>query len=128
MKKSAFTILFFMLASFSPCFPQPPSAGEIEKSQQDIEMEKSLRTEAEKGKKSYIKKIDVKGVTFISEDRIKEIILPFKNHWLTESDISLILNSIASAYKEKGYDTQPEGISFQIKKGLLEIKVEETKH
>lgn len=99
--------------------------GEIQKTQQDLEMEKALRTEVEKGKKVLIKKITVKGATLITEDQIKEITLPFKNHWLTEADINLILDSITSAYKQKGYQNQPAKISFQIKKGYLEINVEE---
>ena len=128
MKKAAFLILISLLCSFNLSFSQAPSIGQIEKTQQDIEMEKTLRTEAEKGKKSFIKNIEVKGASLITADQIKEIILPFKNHWLTGNDINLILNSIASAYKQKGYEGQPEKISFQIKKGLLEITVEELRH
>lgn len=128
MKKSAFTILFFIFGSFNLCFSQTPSTGQIEKTQQDLEKERVLRTQVEKGKKAFIKKIIVKGVALITEDRIKEIILPFKNHWLTESDINLILNSITSAYKENGYQNQPAKISFQIKKGCLEINIEEIKY
>ncbi len=125
MKKIAFLILIPVLCSFNFCFSQPPSMGEIQKTQQDLEMEKALRTEVEKGKKVLIKKITVKGATLITEDQIKEITLPFKNHWLTEADINLILDSITSAYKQKGYQNQPAKISFQIKKGYLEINVEE---
>jgi len=91
-------------------------------------MEKALRTEVEKGKKVYIKKVTVKGATLITEDQIKEIILPFKDRWLTGSDINIILDSITSAYKQKGYEGQPSKISFQVKKSNLEINVEEIRH
>jgi len=128
MKKSAFTILFFMLVSFSPCFPQSPSAGKIEKMQQDLEMEKALRTELEKGKKVFIKKVILKGATLITEEQLKEIILPFKDRWLSGSGINLILDSITSAYKQKGYEGQPEKITFQVKDGNLEISIEEVKY
>lgn len=127
MQKTAFTILFIIFGSFNLCFSQP-TMGEIDKMQQDIEMEKALRTEIEKGKKAFIKKIVVKGVTLLTEDQLKEIILPFKNHWLTESDINLILDSLTSAYKQKGLEGQPSKISFRIKKSLLEIIVEELRH
>jgi len=102
--------------------------GQIEKSQQDLEMEKALRTEVEKGKKVLIKKITVRGSTLITKDQIKEITLSFKNHWLTQSDINLIIDSITSAYKQKGYENKLANVSFEIKKVTLEIKVQEVKH
>lgn len=126
-KKSLF-VFAFILILFNLCFAQDHTASQIEKAQQDLEMEKALRTEVEKGKKVLIKKIIVKGVTLLTEDQIKEIILSFKNHWLTGSDINLILDSITSAYKQKGYQGQPAKISYQVKKGCLEINVEEIKH
>jgi len=102
--------------------------GQVQKTQQDIEMEKALRTEAERGKRVLIKKIIVKGARLITKDRIKEIILPFQKHWLTQSDIDLILNSITFAYREKGYQNQPEKILYQVKRANLEIDIVETKH
>ena len=124
------SIVFVLLLIFTSCNAgwSQPTMGEINKTQQDIEMEKALRTEVEKGKKVYIKKIVVKGATLITEDQLKEIVLPFKNHWLGESDINLILESIINAYKQKGYEGQPSKISFRIKKSLLEINVEEVRH
>lgn len=125
--KSIVFALFFIFTSCNAGLSQP-TIGQIEKTQQDLEMEKALRTEVEEGKKTHIKKIIVKGITLLTEDQIKEITLPFKNHWLTQTDINLILDSIVNAYKKKGYESQPSKISFQIKKGLLEIKVEELRY
>ena len=128
MKKCAFTLLFFIFGSINLCFSQTPSMSQIEKTQLDLEKERVLRTQVEKGKKVFIKKIIVKGVTLITEDRINETILPFKNHWFTEADINLILGFITFAYKQKGYQNQPAKISYQIKKMSLIIKVEELPH
>lgn len=127
MKKTAFVVLFFIFGSFSFSFSQP-SMGEIDKMQQDIEKDKLLRVEVEKAKKVFIKEIVVKGATLITEDQIKEIILPFKNHLLSGADIDLMLNSISSAYAQKGYQNQPVKITFKINKSKLEISVEELTH
>ncbi len=124
-KLMAFALVLFCSALLQA---EPPSMGQIDKMQQDIQMEQTLRTEVEKGKKVYIKKVVVKGVSLINEDKMKEIILPFHNHWLTQSDINLILDSIANAYKQNGYEGQPEKITFQVKDGYLEINAKELKH
>lgn len=126
MRKTAFVVLISILWFFNLCFSQGPSMGQIQKTQQDLEMDKTLRIETEKREKVLIKKITVKGAALITKDKIKEIILPFENHWLTQTDINLILDSITSAYKQKGYQNQPAKISFQIRKGCLEINLEET--
>lgn len=118
-------LLFFIFANFNGALAQP-TIGQIEKTQQDLEKEQTLRREVEKGRKVYIKKIIVKGVTFLSEDEIKKIIQPFKNHWLTQSEINLILDSLVNAYQKKGYPGKLPRISFQEKeRHRLEIKVEE---
>jgi len=119
--------LFFIFINSNAGFSQP-SLGGIDKMRQDMEMERALRTEVEKGKKVYIKNIVVKGVTLISKGRLSEIIPPFKDHWLGESDINLLLESITNAYKEKGYAGEPAKISFRVKKGVLQINIEELRH
>jgi hemolysin activation/secretion protein len=128
MKKILFMILFFLMGVASLCFSQASSMGKIQKSQTDIEMEKSLRVEAEKAKKVLIKKIVVKGATLITEDQVKAIILPLKNHWLSKADINYILDSIVCAYKQNGRQIQPARISYKIKKNYLEINVQEIRH
>lgn len=84
-KKSLF-VLSYLLISYNLCFAQT-SASQIEKTHQDLEMEKTLRTEVEKGEKVYIKKVTVKGATLITEEQIKEIILPFKDHCSPEATL-----------------------------------------
>lgn len=125
MNKAAFVFLFLFLAPLNPGFSQIPSAGQIEKTQQDLEMEKSLREEVEKGKKVLIRKIIIKGATLLTADQLKNIALSFNGHWLTESDINLVLDTVTSAYKENGYQDQPAKISYQLKKGYLEVSIEE---
>jgi len=129
-KVTVIVLVFVCLTAASPasCQAQGPSVSQIEKSRQDLEMDRALRIEVEKGKKVFIKKVIVKGATLITEEQLKEIILPFNNHWLTQADINLILDSIAGAYTQKGYAGQPARASFQIKYGFLEISIEEAKH
>jgi hemolysin activation/secretion protein len=125
MKKAAFITLIFIAVFSNTCFSETPSMGQIQKSQQDLELDKSLRLEAEKGQKVLIKKIIVKGATLITEDQIKQVILPFKNHWLTQSDIELILSSVANIYKQNGCQGEPARISYEVKEGNLEVNIEE---
>ena len=120
-------ILFFLCSgagAMEACFAQT-SASQMERALELLEKEKALRETIEKGQKVFIKKIIVKGATLLSEERIKEIILPFKNHWLTEADINSILDSITAAYKQKGYNNQPVKALYQVKKNLLKIQVVE---
>ncbi len=120
-------ILFFLCSVIGvrqASFAQT-SASQIEKAQQDLEMEKALRTEVEKGQKVLINKIIVKGVTQLTEERIKEIILPFQKHWLTKDDIQRIIDSLQQSYQQKS-QTIPT-ISYQVKGRKLIIDVQEKK-
>jgi len=128
MKKTLLIAIVFILCLLNACFCETPSMGQIEKSQQDLEVDKALRAEAEKGQKVLIKTITVKGTSLITLDQIKQVILPFKNHWLTQSDIDLILNSITNIYKQNGYQAEPAKISYEVKEGNLQIDIEELKH
>jgi len=102
--------------------------GQIEKTQQDLEMERALRTEVEMGKKVFVKKIIIRGATLITEDQLKQIILPFEKHWLNGNDIKIIIDAIAADYKQNGYEGQPFKVSSDVKNGVLEINIEEVKH
>ncbi len=62
MKKTAFTTAILILLLFNTSYSQTPSMGQIQKSQQDLEADKALREQAEKGQKVLIKKIVVKGI------------------------------------------------------------------
>ncbi|MCX5693220.1 MAG: nicotinate-nucleotide adenylyltransferase [Candidatus Omnitrophica bacterium] len=101
-------------------------AGTIIKSQEMIEREKTLREKLDKNEKMHLKKAIVTGVTLIDKEKIKEIIDPFKNHWISKNDIQLILDSITAAYKEKGYADKLGRISYKIRKTTLNIIITET--
>ncbi len=121
-------ILFFIflgVATGSNCFAEPASASQIQRSQELLEMEKALREQIEKGEKILIKKIVVQGVTLLTKDRVREIISPLENHWLTRDEIQTVLDLLKEAYKQKGYPNQPAKISYQIKKRSLIIEVKE---
>ncbi len=100
-------------------------AGTIMKSQEIIEKEKTLREKLDKNEKMYLKKAIVTGATLIDKEKIKETLKPFKNHWISKNDIQLILDSISSIYKDKGYSDKIEEISYRINKSTLTIKVKE---
>ncbi len=119
-------LIFFICLPFKAiCFAEPPSAGQIERAQEILQKEDILRNKLEKEEKIYIKKIIVKGVTLLDEDKIKEIILPFQKHWLNKTDIQQILDIIGQAYKQKGYTGLPLRIYSQIKKNCLKIEIKE---
>lgn len=108
------------------CFAQGTTASQIERTQEILEKEKALRERIEKGEKIFVRKIIVTGFTLISEDQIKEITLPFKNHWIFKDDIQLILDSIVAAYQRNGYNGRIANISYQIRKNrIIEIEVVE---
>lgn len=122
-------ILFFLFLWWGAkniCFAQTPPIGQIQRSQEILEQEKALREKLEQEEKIFIEKITIKGVTLLSAEQIKEIILPFKRQWLTKRDIEQLLEFIKQAYKEKGYSEKLLNLSYEIKKNrYLEIKVEE---
>jgi outer membrane protein assembly factor BamA len=120
-------LFFSFLCPYNTCFAETPTASQIERSQELLEKEQILKNKLEKKDKVFIKKITVKGVTILTEDKIKEIILPFQKHWLTKKDIQQILDLLAQAYKQEGYAGKPPNTSFQIKKSNLEIQIGESK-
>lgn len=121
-------ILFFLLSALGNkviSFAQNITPAQIERSQEILEEEKIIRDKLEKEEKVYIKKIIVKGVTLLSQAQIKEIISPFQKHWLTKEDIQQILDLLEKAYINNGYGNKVKGISYQIKKRVLGIQIEE---
>jgi len=101
--------------------------SKIERSSEILETEKKLQERIDKGVKVFIKKIIVSGITLIKGDQIKEIILPFKNHWFSKDEIQVVLDSINAGYEQNGYYGKVSKISYQIKKNNLKIIVEEIK-
>ena len=108
------------------CFAQAPTASQIERTQKDLEKEKALRETIEKGQKVFIKKIIVKGATLLSEEQIKETILPFQKHWLTKEDIQRLIDSLKQLYQQQ--TQQVPTVSYEIKSRNLVINIEGPKN
>ncbi|MGE5197115.1 MAG: hypothetical protein ACM3IL_01250, partial [Deltaproteobacteria bacterium] len=85
--------LFIILCLCSSSFAQP-SASQIERSQELLDREQALRQELEKGEKTLIKKIIVKGVRKLTKKQIRQIVAPFQKHWLTKKDFEEIIDLI----------------------------------
>ena len=121
------TVLPFFLGVSSEitCFAQTSATGQIQRSQEVLQNDKTLRNRIEEEEKVFIKNILVEGANSISEDRIKEITRPFQKRWLTKKDILQVLDSIKQAYLQEGYAGQPADISYAVKGKVLKIRVEE---
>ena len=116
-------ILFLKTAARDFCLAQT-SASEMQRTQEILEKEKTLREQLAKPEKFYVKKIIVQGSKLLLEEEIEYLISPFQKHWLTKQNIQQLLNIIKEAYKQKGAG-QPADISYQIKNKCLKIIVEE---
>jgi hemolysin activation/secretion protein len=136
-----FLLLAFSFTSGILVFAQ--KVGEIEKIEREIEKERLLREKIEKEKeepvieepvpevvppapaeKIFIKKINVKGATLLSQKEIEEIILPFENKELTLRQMQKVVNLITDAYRRQGYVTSRAYLPPQkIKESILEIRV-----
>lgn len=124
----ALSVILFFLCSLiearGAAFAQT-SASQIERTQEMTQNEEVLRNKIEEPKKSFIKTIIVQGASLLSKDQIKEIVLPFQNRWLSKDDIQEIMRSLSAAYGQKGYQNQPAGISYEVKKNSLIISIKE---
>jgi len=115
--------LFFSLTFNNLCFAQPVS--QIERSQEILEQEKILREKIEQEEKVFIKKIIVKGTTQVSEEQIKEIILPYQKKWLTKNDIQCLIDSFKECYQKQVQEIP--AISYKIEGRKLIIEVTQEK-
>ena len=115
--------LFLAFACWMICPAQVSSMSQIQRSQEILQKQEELTKKLEQQEKVFIKKIKVVGAAFLSEDRIKEIILPFQKKWLEKEDIRQILDLIKQAYIEKA--KKEPAITYQIKKQELEVQVNE---
>lgn len=143
MKKIIILFLVFMVSIYIPLFGQ--EVEKIEKIEREIERERLLRERLEKKEeeplieerpplpevappvveeKILIQKINLIGVTLLSEKEIEEIILPFENKDLTLSQMQKVAGLITDAYRQKGYITSRAYLPPQkIKEGILEIRI-----
>lgn len=149
MKKIFYSFLTISLAAVfitAPLFAQ--EVGKTEKIEREIEQEKLLRKRIEQKKKepkieekipaevkpaegeerTLIKKINVTGVTLVSEKEINDIVLAYENKELSLSEMQKAADLITDLYREKGYVTSRAYLPPQnITGGVLEIKVVEGK-
>lgn len=143
-KKNYILLIFFFIFCISvPVFAQP-RVEEIEKTQGEIEKEKLLKQRIQKvkpkpqieeklpakaiapkpGEKVFIKKINVIGVTLLSQKEIDAIILPFENKELDLNIFFNITDLITDRYRQKGYVTSRAYLPPQkIEANILEIRV-----
>ncbi|MCM8765824.1 MAG: hypothetical protein NC920_03155 [Candidatus Omnitrophica bacterium] len=98
------------------------TTGEIQRSEELLEKEKTLRGKLERKERVFIKKIVVEGTEAFSEEEIKEIVSPFEKKWLDKEEIEGILDLFKEAYKKKNLSPQ---FSYQIKKHQLKILIKE---
>ncbi|MDD5614138.1 MAG: ShlB/FhaC/HecB family hemolysin secretion/activation protein [Candidatus Omnitrophica bacterium] len=136
-----FILIAVMLLQIGSIYAQ--TAGQYEKSERDLELEKELRqrieekpavpdiekekeaaAEEEKGDKIFIREIKVIGVTVFSEAEIRSITASFENRELTFREIYKVANLITDLYRSNGYVTSRAYIPPQpISGGVLEIRV-----
>ncbi|MBN2120314.1 MAG: ShlB/FhaC/HecB family hemolysin secretion/activation protein [Candidatus Omnitrophica bacterium] len=144
IKKLVFVLVFL---NFLICRPISLIAqfGDDE-SQMAIEMEKKLQEreptpaeivieqivkEEEKlpslpGERIFIKRINVKGVTFISQEEVREITKPYENKELSLKQMQEIADQISNLYYKEGYPTSRAFVPIQeFDKEELELKVRE---
>ncbi|MDD5085864.1 MAG: ShlB/FhaC/HecB family hemolysin secretion/activation protein [Candidatus Omnitrophica bacterium] len=150
MKKQSKLIAFLLIFSFLflPCAysQNPPQPSGLEKADRDIDkdraLEKRITTKKEKGdeikeeekapleegKKVFIKKIELEGVTLVSKDVVGKIVSENEGKELSVGDMQKVCNLITDEYRKKGYITSRAYLPPQtIKDGLLKISVIEGK-
>ena len=155
MKKVfAFFLIFGLISilptlSYSATPPPSQTAGGIQQQEQQIQTERGLekqikskkkKTEGavvtekpaalEEGKKTLVKKIDVKGVTLIPQDVVGKIVKDYEGKELTLNEMQKICDLITDEYRKRGRVTSraympPQTITE--KDGILVIIVIEGK-
>lgn len=122
---SRYKLYMILVASLSWLFAsgiayssQDNSVSTITRSQEMIEKESALRENINKNDKIYLKKVVIKGAASIDKEKIKEMLRPFKNYWISKDDIQSIIDSISAIYQEKE-------ISYKINKNTLNVSVKE---
>ena len=155
MKRTTVFFLFFffifLITTSAYSAPPPPSqtAGGIQQQEQQIQTERGLekqikskkkKTEGavvtekpaalEEGKKTLVKKIDVKGVTLIPQDVVGKIVKDYEGKELTLNEMQKICDLITDEYRKRGRVTSraympPQTITE--KDGILVIIVIEGK-
>jgi hemolysin activation/secretion protein len=75
-------------------------------------------------KKFFIRKIEILGVTKLSEEQLHAIVARYENRPLGGSDINVLMETVTRAYVTRGYITSRVYLPEQnIKGGILKLQV-----
>jgi len=121
MIKKIFLLVFLTGISAVSFAQVQTSLSQVERSQELINENESLRKRVEGPEKNFIKEIILIGIN-LSEKRFKELISPYEKRWLSKYDIRLIVDSLENALK-KDSGQAPE-ISYEVKGQQLILKAE----
>jgi len=144
---SILIFLIFILVSFNICYAAPTpqqEAGGQERTRELQEKEKVLREKIEhesqgpqvteepqeepqrfqSNEKTLINKINVTGVTFISEKEVNGVISQYQNKEVTMNDLQKAADMITDIYRKKGFITSRAYLPPQkIENNAVEIRV-----
>jgi hemolysin activation/secretion protein len=149
-KRSLIIVLFvlFLISTFYlPTSSLAQTASQYEKSERELEKEEELRERIEKkeekpiikeeeeevvpeeeGRKVFVKKIEVTGVTVFPKEKIREIVKDYEGKELSVREIHKVADLITDLYRQKEYLTSRAYIPPQdLTGGILEIRVLEGK-
>jgi len=118
-------ISFFLTYNYCFCAEEGASASSITRTNEMIEKDRSLRENITKDEKMLLKKVILTGITLVDKERIREVLKPFRNHWISKSDIQLIIDSVLAIYKDQGYGARISSISYRVNRAVLYITIEE---
>lgn len=125
-QKAKIIIAVFVLLSFYRLgFAENPSVSQIQRTQEILEKEGALEKKIGKEEKVFIRKTTVKGAKLLTEEEIRQIVLPYQKRWFYKNEIEAIPDALKKAYQKKGLKNQPARISFRIKRNYLQINVDE---
>jgi hemolysin activation/secretion protein len=143
MSKKLVFFLFFIITGSQLAF-SAPQPEQIERSEQEIDKEQELRKAIEAPKvptpieeklppetspkfpevKTFITKIDVTGVTLLSQANIDSIIRDYQNKELKMAEMQKVADLITDAYRTKGFVTSRAYLPPQkIENNILKIIV-----
>ncbi len=146
MKKIIGLICLFFVLAVGQGFAQ--TAGEVQKTGRDIEIDKSIRTIIEKEKKpvkiekpslpeepgleglpetkTLIKKITITGVNLVPQYKLDEIIAMYQGKELSVREMKEAADRITEAYRQRGFITSRAFLPPQkIEEGVMEIRAVE---
>jgi len=118
--------IFLSCFTLKISFAAPETASTIGRSQEILREDKALRQKIEQGEQFFVEKIVLKGASKLSQEEIRDIIVPFQDSWMTKKDIQQIIDALKSAYEKKGIETNRFQMACELKEtGILEVTVDE---